>query len=595
MKSNNISKWNYNKDLEGLLLFASLVDEITFNYSIDAHKAPALNAVSLLQDVYETIENVERGIIREAGIPSLLGELVTAINGDRLFKQILERRNLLYFITLLEQANNLKDIKLLIEMMVSGGIGDEYFENVKSVLIDLIVNNAKDKESIGYYSRIWVTHLKYLGYSSEYIYFSNREFFFGKNIIEAPNAIVEFLDKFSEVSKDYYVLFRGNKIFQLLKSTFRKFGDDVTEEYKLPYKNASIDKFIRNLSVDNNLIVLNVHARDQYSARAIAISKIESISSLFCCYQHKQRTQFKEKCIIIEKESRNVYTIDKPMSAILRCRDLRPNKSQAYFTHITKKLSMSQDSIINIMKSLRMHESAVDAMSHENQFINLFTALEIIIPKDIKSGKSRIQQIYDTLVPFLCLDYCRKHIRSFIADLLRLYNPEFVAVISKVTEGKRLEEKVCALLTLKKYDAERQELYDVFTKHNEILLRNRFYRLDELMSNPANLLERLKKHKQRLQQQIDRIYRTRNLIVHAGDTPFYIDTLIENLHFYYDTLVKQLLYDNTENGHERLEHIYLSFYIKEQNFEAKLQDIACNEAAEGMFDESNYDIIVNTI
>ena len=595
MKSNNISKWNYSKDLEGLLLFASLVDEITFNYSIDAHKAPALNAVSLLQDVYETIGNVERGIIREAGIPSLLRELVTAVNGDRLFKQILERRNLLYFITLLEQANNIKDIKLLIEMMVSGGIGEEYFENVKSDLIDLIINNAKDKESIGYYSRIWVTHLKYLGYSSEYIYFSNREYFFGKNIIETPDAIVGFLDKFSEAGKDYYVLFRGNKIFQLLKSTFRKFGDDVTEEYKLPYKNASIEKFTSNLSDDNNLIVLNVHARDPYSARAGAISKIESVSSLFCCYQHKQRTRFKEKCIIIEKGNRNVYTIDKPISAIFRCRDLRPNKSQAYFAHITNRLSMSQDSIISIMKSLRMHESAVDAISLENQFINLFTALEIIIPKDVNSGKSRIQQIYDTLVPFLCLDYCRKHIRSFIADLLRLYNPEFMAIIAKVTEGKRLEEKVCALLTLKKYESKRQELYDVFTKHNEILLRNRFYRLDELMSNPSNLLERLKRHKQRLQQQIDRIYRTRNLIVHAGDTPFYIDTLIENLHFYYDTLVKQLLYDNTENGHERLEHIYLSFYIKEQNFEAKLQEIASNEVAEGMFDEGNYDIIVNTI
>lgn len=595
MKSNDISRWNYSKNLEGLLLFASLIDEITFNYSIDAHKAPALNVVSLLQDVYETIGNAERGIIREAGIPSLLRELVSAVNVDRLFKQILERRNLLYFITLLEQENNLKDIKLLIEMMVSSGVNKEHFESVKNYLADLVINNANDKESIGLYSRIWVAHLKYKGYSTEYIYFCNREYFFGKNKIEAPEVIKVFLDKFSDSGKDYYVLFRGNKIFQLLKSTFSKFGDDVTVEYKLPYKNASIDKFIGNLSVDNNLIVLNVHARDPYSARTGAISKMESISSLFCCYQHKQRIRFKEKCIIIEKGNRNVYTIDKPMSAILRCRDLRPNKSQAYFTHITNRLSMSQDSIISIMKSLRMHESAVDAMSHENQFINLFTALEIIIPKDIKSGKSRIQQIYDTLVPFLCLDYCRKHIRSFIADLLRLYNPEFVAVIAKVAEGKRLEEKVCALLTLKKYDVERQELYNVFTKHNEILLRNRFYRLDELMSKPVILLERLKKHKQRLQQQIDRIYRTRNLIVHAGDTPFYIDTLIENLHFYYDTLVKQLLYDNTENGHERLEHIYLSFYIKEQNFEAKLQEIASNEATEGMFDESNYDIIVNTI
>lgn len=594
MRSNNIKSWHYTNQLEGLLYFASLIDEITFNYSIDAHKAPALNVISLLQDVYVTINNVDKGIIKEASLPSLLDELSSAINEDKLFKDILTKRNLLYFSTIVQTPRNLKELKLLIEMMVSGGIGEEYYQSIKDYLIHNI-STAKEKNNIGYYTRILVTHLKYCGYSSEYIYFTNRDYFFGKREIEDISEIKGFLDIFNEKENEYVVLFKGNQIFNLLETTFRKLGDAVMHKYELDYKIAEVEKFTQNLSLNNPLVVINVAAKDPYAAREYAISKIRTVSNLFCCYQHKQRTIIKPKCLIINKETSIAQTINKPLSAILRCRDLRPHKSLSFFNHISNNLSLSEESFKCIMKSLKMHESAVEADSLENQFINLFTALEIIIPKDVKSGKSRIDQIYDTLVPFLCLDYCRKHIRCFISDLLRLYFPETKSMLSQIHEGNRLEDKICALLTLQKYDSLRQQLKEVFSNHNEILLRNRLYRLEELMKKPDKLLMRIKKHKERLKQQIDRIYRTRNLIVHAGDTPFYIDTLIENLHFYYDTLVKQLLYDNTINHFSKLDQIYISFYIKELNFENKLQEISNNVEKKGMFDESNYSMIINTI
>lgn len=216
MKSNNIKSWHYTNQLEGLLFFASLIDEITFNYSIDAHKAPALNVVSLLQDVYETINNIDKGMIKDASLPSLLDELSSAINEDKLFKDILTKRNLLYFSTIVQAQRNLKELKLLIEMMVSCGIGEEYYQSIKDYLIHNI-SNAKDKNNIGYYTRILVTHLKYCGYSSEYIYFTNRDYFFGKREIEDISEIKGFLDIFNEKDNEYVVLFKEIKYLTFWK------------------------------------------------------------------------------------------------------------------------------------------------------------------------------------------------------------------------------------------------------------------------------------------------------------------------------------------------------------------------------------------
>lgn len=53
--------------------------------------------------------------------------------------------------------------------------------------------------------------------------------------------------------------------------------------------------------------------------------------------------------------------------------------------------------------------------------------------------------------------------------------------------------------------------------------------------------EIIKNHTQRLEWQIRRIYRTRNLIVHTGITPKYTAILIEHTHSYLDVLLSTLI------------------------------------------------------
>ena len=58
----------------------------------------------------------------------------------------------------------------------------------------------------------------------------------------------------------------------------------------------------------------------------------------------------------------------------------------------------------------------------------------------------------------------------------------------------------------------------------------------DIFSSPANMKAYLFRHSNRLRWQIMRIYRNRCMIVHNGSHCDYIDSIIENLHYYVDEL-----------------------------------------------------------
>ena len=79
------------------------------------------------------------------------------------------------------------------------------------------------------------------------------------------------------------------------------------------------------------------------------------------------------------------------------------------------------------------------------------------------------------------------------------------------------------------------ELADFF------LLRNRLFELSEMFKKPQNIIQKINLHGTKVEWQIRRIYRTRNLIVHSGRTLPYIDTLIENAHDYLDQAMNMVI------------------------------------------------------
>ena len=92
MRRPKTDKWDENEELDGLLLFAQLIDEMLFDYTIGSYKPPVLNTHSLCEELSGAIDEVKDGFIKEKSIDPLKEELIWSLKNDPAAKSILGNR-----------------------------------------------------------------------------------------------------------------------------------------------------------------------------------------------------------------------------------------------------------------------------------------------------------------------------------------------------------------------------------------------------------------------------------------------------------------------------------------------------------------------
>lgn len=589
MRNKSLVGWSFSSKLEGLAVFANLIDEMTFNYNCDSYKAPALNIISLLDEAQETVLDIENGMIKEEGMRSVLEELTHSFNTDDVMKELLRGLGLSYlgsnFWTNLTNREILNSIELLKQL----NIGTLYYEKLKETLSALI-KSGKEKKKIENLTRVFVTHLKYLGYSEEYIYAVNLNFFFspGTNITD-ENAVDLYISLYDNAVKKYKVVNIGNPLFKSLKNAFGKDHDVVDDNLQFPFNDPAINRFCQRRKNSQMFITTQVKAKDPYTARLLSLQRIHRHSRTFRFYHHNDELSVQNECLVIEELSHTVIPIKKPIRTIVRCADMNSFSASVMTSKTYNRLSYVAESIQRIDSSKQLHENALITDNLDNQFVNLFTALEVLIPKDINSKNARIAQIYETLVPYLCVNYYRNLISS-IDESLKSWNKGFYKrILSTVTEGTDDVERLAALMVLKKYDSddvnnkkELNKLYDQLAADKFFLMIHRMFDMHNILSKPKEILKFLVRHEERIRWHVDRIYRTRNMIVHGGRSPHYIATMVENLHSYYDTLVNQLIEDNLRMHFKNIEMSYTATSIRYKSYKKMLQCVSGN-----VVDENN--------
>jgi hypothetical protein len=84
MKAPDPKKWELTAEMEGVLFFAQLIDELLFDYIIGTYKIPALDSPTLALELLKSIEEYELGFLRQGAIKPIIAEL-----GDRIRNGIL--------------------------------------------------------------------------------------------------------------------------------------------------------------------------------------------------------------------------------------------------------------------------------------------------------------------------------------------------------------------------------------------------------------------------------------------------------------------------------------------------------------------------
>ena len=572
--------------MEALLFFASLIDEMTFNYTLDSFKASVHNAFSLMRECIETIKDIEADTIMKGSLPPITEEIKDALLNDIVLREIMPTNGLDLVEKKIDGNTRHDELKLVLEMFLRDSVICQYNDKIKDMLTGLIKNNSNHKKDIERLSRLFVAQMKYLGYPNTSIYKKNNDFFFGRRAnIQNVDAIDAFFAMFDTNSQEYTVCLFGNHLYDYLKAALQPVQINVSNNFNLIAWNPIYAGISRAMDPKSRYLTIPVKAMDEYHALLKSINKLIHFTSLFSFYHHKDRFNFvRNEGIVRRNIDGSNWKIPIPQSPMLACEDERPINAAMIYQQAIGMIKLESDSFERFTKSVRLHDASIRSSHEENQFLNLFTSLEVLIPKAADSGSNRITQISDTMIPYLCQIHFQRIAVSFGQDL-KLWNPAlYSSTLAQIAEGSTDFEKLCALICLRKYYPQRTQIMADATAANYIHLRYRLWKLSVRMGTVEEIKSTFFRFEQRMRWHINRLYRTRNLIVHAGAHPDYLYMLLENIHSFYDIFMRGLLNDITTCKMLKLEYSYI---IRRQRYE-KYTSYLNSLRNTDIIDENNY-------
>ncbi|CAN0604051.1 unnamed protein product, partial [Ectocarpus sp. 12 AP-2014] len=190
---------------------------------------------------------------------------------------------------------------------------------------------------------------------------------------------------------------------------------------------------------------------DHHSARENIEKFLGQVTNLFNFFHHKEKPKINDISIVSRTSDNYVVVIDKPIKSILKTKsDEYPNIAAKSVEKVLESFKFDGESTYRFSRSIDLHSAALSASAIENQMLDLWAALETLIPKSSESNKDRIVQIADQLIPFLQINYIEKQFAE-LYDNLENWDSDFF--LEQLRKAKGFEENnpivsVAALITL---------------------------------------------------------------------------------------------------------------------------------------------------
>lgn len=215
-----------------------------------------------------------------------------------------------------------------------------------------------------------------------------------------------------------------------------------------------------------------------------------------------------------------------------------PTKTlEEFVTHLTDlgaRDPSQNETRDRIFSAFRLYRLGTGANMFDNKLVNWWTGLEYLTSGG-KTGRDIGETVKNALAPTLALTYLPKHLVAFRSALAVLNvevqiagasvsikhcsNAQFYTVLKDPTQSAA----VLASCTSQPY----------LWKHLSAFV--------DVIKTPARTADLIKAHDQRIRWQIERIYRTRCDIVHAGRQVITASLLCANLEFYLRMTLKSML------------------------------------------------------
>lgn len=332
---------------------------------------------------------------------------------------------------------------------------------------------------------------------------------------------------------------------------------------------------IKNSDEFRIIKIHDIKAKDAFSATRSAGNLFDFATRSLFLMLNEGNSRLKDKCVAVatDKEGSGDYVVT---DQLFQKHDvIKPTPSKRNkIVHESKRAlgllinrTMGGIEFDRLSKAIDLHNTSLQIGNYQNSFLCIWTALEVLC-----DGSKNVAEPLSTV---LKLNYLSRRV-SFLRQLLaksKCMNPELAS-------GDRFlltdDTSLLKLLFDPTRDAEKKELYSKIA--SSPFLINQLWRVSELPGK-GNLLAEVERYGARVSWHIERMYRTRNSIVHAGELPSHLKSLGEHLHAYLDVLFDELFWHFDQGGYRRVEEILTAIKIEYRLYHDYLRDLPSNYAS----------------
>lgn len=576
MKYKKTDHWTNKPEQEGLLFFAQILDEALFDFTLDSFKPKALNLRLLCIEAIQTIDNIKKGVIKKPNMKSIVEELLWSINSDLVAKDIFGDKFDVIVSKIKRNENNPNELKAVIVHLYHQLDQRKYLKKIQELLIELVpVNKAKEK--IYKLSKTFLTELINYGYLPGHIYHQLNCHFFDRRKPLNETTPNDFFGRFNFTIKKYKIIFRTAEVLKDFRDISGKLGFKIEESLTLD-NITGIEKDYIDTKPANEVFFIfdDIEATNEISARYYAERPLERIANLFSFYHHKEKPHINKNALVVDSNN-NYLLLEKPIKSIIKKADIKPKEAVAKVKDMFESVDLPIKTIAQLTKAIDIHSIALETDEIEIKLLNLWTAIETSIPKDVECNQDRIVQIIKGLMPVQCVHYIQQIIIQTGDDFYH-FNTRLAAQILKTVITKQRESRwhtVLALVSTKENEPIRKNVYSQLNDFP--LLRYRIFSINKLFLDGKCLGKLIKDHIQNVEWQIQRIYRVRNLIVHSGKMPSYGNILVENVHNYFDNLINYFIDNAREKNLKSIKESIMASEIELDSLIHSIERIRDNE------------------
>ena len=550
--------WEYTDSLEMLYLFYQCADELLSEVTPDTYALPQHNVVTLLCEIEEVFDLINAHNMLDEYyakyIPPIIEEFIDQTEKDYIFKRIVGNR-LLSIRTGFEEAKTTHaHLSGWISVFKQACSMRKYHEMYEKEIVRLITTTTEKQKLITCTTNYFIT-LTHIGYSREYLYTTAKRFFNNDvKAINSSNQIKAFLQLFACKREEYEFLIlmdidsieymdsiSDNLVFssQIERIDLKKERSEIEKDFAGKKLLQEYDRRVNHKGAHEKIAIVRFKDRelDPYIAVIRFTDYIRFLQTFSRYFKHFYFS--KQVFLILQKCTDGRYREIRLPNKLQKRPFVNQDMIDMRISNLLNAKSMGEASFYSLTRAIEMHSEAFDSRNTLTLFRTFWTALETLFANYSSNGVR--DNVINSVLSIIQKTYLLKVLRGLYAQLeeavpsAELTKHEIVDFVSFVEffaiHGQNSEEMKSIYLLL---------------AHNP-LLRSRLYNIRKCLSNGKNISVYLESHKQRIEWQLKRLHRIRNIATHLGTEIKGIEIALNHLHNYFDYVVNFMLC-KSENG-----------------------------------------------